>query len=530
MYLVDPKLHLVPLGVVGEMVAGDGVDARGYLGQPALTALKFVPDPFSSKAGGRLYRTGDLGRFQEDGTIQMLGRADTQVKIRGFRIELGEIETLLRSHPHVKDAVADPRELTSSGASVVAYVVPVSQAVENGLTAQLQAYIKLHVPDYMRPAVYVTLPEIPLTHSGKVNRRALPTPQLTAAAPIPPRNGVERSLFQIWSDVLGNDAFGVCDDFFQLGGHSLLTLQLMARIRATMDVQLPVASLFEAGTIEAQTRLIQDHGGQVPYQPLVKLNGQTGVPLFLVHPAGGSATPLSPLAQTLDRPLYAFVSQGLERGEEPQASIEEMARTYTNALEEIYAEGPIFLGGWSFGGAVAYEMVHLLQQRGRCVVQLFLLDSYAPIGDHVFCGEAQEALLEAFGRDLALLHDGDLQVPQKSDGTVDESAFFANATQLTGLPADALTAAFRVFSANLTALDRYRPEANAIPALLFRASDAPDQDTVSSDLGWQTLIPGCQILQTPGTHFTMMTPPLVSQLSQSLVKALAAIEFDAPDR
>jgi acyl carrier protein len=241
-YVLDPRGAPVPPGVTGELFLG-GLLARGYLGRPGLTAERFVPDPFGD-AGARLYRTGDRVRWLADGTIEFLGRADFQVKVRGFRIELGEIEARLREHASVREAVVAAREERSGDQRLVAYIVG-SDSVE---VDALRAYLAERLPEYMVPAAYVRLDALPLTPNGKVDRKALPAPDGDAFATRgyeAPDGETEEAVAAIWADLLGVERVGRHDDFFRLGGNSLLATRLVFRITREMDVELSVSDVFE---------------------------------------------------------------------------------------------------------------------------------------------------------------------------------------------------------------------------------------------------------------------------------------------
>ncbi|MCA1566085.1 MAG: amino acid adenylation domain-containing protein [Acidobacteria bacterium] len=250
-YLLDAQLRPVPVGVPGELYIGGASLARGYLGRPSLTAERFIPDPFGAEAGARLYRTGDLARYLPDGQIEFRGRLDTQVKLRGFRVELGEIETCLMEHPAIRDCVVTTCENEAGDKRLVAYVVAAraSSPTPGDLRARLQA----RLPDYMLPAAYVFLDELPLTPSGKIDRRALPAPPTALPAG---RDGsgaaltpVEEILSGIWSEVLKAERVGTDDNFFELGGHSLQATQVMSRVREAFQLELPLRLLFESPTI-----------------------------------------------------------------------------------------------------------------------------------------------------------------------------------------------------------------------------------------------------------------------------------------
>ncbi|MGH9335342.1 MAG: amino acid adenylation domain-containing protein, partial [Vicinamibacteria bacterium] len=251
-YVLDSELEPVPRGVAGEIyLGGDGL-ARGYHGRPEPTAERFVPDPFSGRPGARLYRTGDLGRILRDGNLQYLGRADSQVKLRGFRVEPGEIEHVLSEHPKVRDTAVVVREDARANPRLVAYVVPSSPA-DAPSGAELRESLKRRLPEYMVPSLFVVLEELPLTPSGKLDRRSLPEP---ASDPLEgedleasPRSPLEDGILEIWKDVLGVPSAGIHEDFFDCGGHSLLATQVVSRIRETFGVEIPLRALFEGPTI-----------------------------------------------------------------------------------------------------------------------------------------------------------------------------------------------------------------------------------------------------------------------------------------
>jgi amino acid adenylation domain-containing protein len=247
-YIVDQRMQPVPVGVPGELwIGGDGI-AQGYLNRPRETSERFVGNPFSSDPAARLYRTGDLARFLSDGNIEFLGRIDQQIKIRGFRVEPAEIESVLKKNAAVQHAIVIPRD-ENGDKRLVAYVIPANDSKQ--LASELRAYVQQLLPDYMVPSAIVCVDSFPLTRNGKIDIAALPSPEQVATerAMIAPRNAVEEGLAYIWRQVLRTEQVGVEDNFFDLGGHSLLATQVIARIRSTFHVQLPLRSLFDTPTV-----------------------------------------------------------------------------------------------------------------------------------------------------------------------------------------------------------------------------------------------------------------------------------------
>ncbi|MFF7456374.1 amino acid adenylation domain-containing protein [Kitasatospora sp. NPDC008115] len=396
-HVLDEHLNPVPAGVPGELyLAGAGL-ARGYLGRAALTAERFVADPFTQ--GGRMYRTGDLVRRTRDGGLDYLGRTDHQVKIRGFRIEPGEIEHVLTRHPAVLAATVTAREDGPAGPRLVAYVV------KDGATApdpaELRAFVAESLPGYMVPAAVVVLDAFPLTGSGKVDRRALPAPDLTASpAGRAPRTPREEVLCRLFADVLGVPAVTVDDGFFDLGGHSLLAMKLLGRVRTVLGAELGIRDVFEAPTPAGLARRLDRAEGERPdaLEVLLPLRAAgTGAPLFCVHPAAGISWVYSGLLRHLDprRPVFGLQARGL-RGGSP-AAVTEIAADYVREIRAVRPQGPYHLLGWSFGAVVAQEMAVQLQAAGQEVALLALLDGL-PAGavaeEHRACDDPVETLAE----------------------------------------------------------------------------------------------------------------------------------------
>ncbi|MCP3170221.1 amino acid adenylation domain-containing protein, partial [Myxococcus qinghaiensis] len=257
-YVLDGELRPVPVGVPGELFIGGAQVARGYLSRAELTAERFGPDPFSAVPGARMYRTGDRVRWLADGRVEFLGRSDFQVKVRGFRVEPGEVAAVLREHPSVSDAVVVAREDTPGDQRLVAYVLAGSgQAVE---VAALRGFLQERLPAHMVPAAFMWLDVLPLTPNGKLDRRALPVPEsgavVSGAVHVPPATPMEEALASIWAEVLRVERVGRHDDFFALGGHSLVATQVVARLRASLGVEVPLRALFEAPTLEALARKV----------------------------------------------------------------------------------------------------------------------------------------------------------------------------------------------------------------------------------------------------------------------------------
>src|SRR5580693_7112465 len=275
LYVLDEWLEVLPLGARGELYVGGVGLARGYLRRAALTAERFVASPFGT--GERLYRTGDLARWRADGELEFLGRVDHQVKLRGYRIELGEIEAVLRSHGGVKDAVVVARQDEPGAQRLVAYVVGCAAALPLEPSA-LRAHAKTSLPDYMVPAAFVTVAELPLTLNGKLDRQKLPAPAggegIVQATYEAARSPTEEVLAGIWCEVLKLDRVGVHDNFFELGGHSLLATRVTARLREAFAVELALRAVFEAPTLQGLAAHVEELRRQAAATPLPPLQAR----------------------------------------------------------------------------------------------------------------------------------------------------------------------------------------------------------------------------------------------------------------
>mgnify|MGYP006074556687 FL=1 len=377
LYILDPMLDLVPHGVVGELYISGVCLARGYLNRTGLTAERFIANPY--RPGERMYRSGDLSRRLSDGNIEFIGRADMQVKIRGYRIELGEVEAvLLEAANNVIVQAAVINRFVSGEKSLVAYLVA-HEGAEPIELLELRALLQHRLPDYMLPSACVWLDALPITSNGKLDRRALPDPELDAAVSSyrVPLLATESRLCQLFAEVTGRSRVGLDDSFFNIGGHSLLAMRLIARINQATQCVLPLRKLFEFPTPSQLATFIEEIDS-VAYSPLMPLRQEgTGPTLFCIHPGGGSGAVYQNLTRALNSnlPVWALQARGLEGEETFHTSLEEMVKDYVDALRQVQPKGPYHLLGHSFGGTVAQAMTCLLEQQGETVAALFVLDT-----------------------------------------------------------------------------------------------------------------------------------------------------------
>lgn len=384
-YILDENLCNLTDGSAGEIfIAGSGV-AKGYLNRPQLTEERFIDNPFSEIPGEKMYRTGDLGRLTPNGEIECLGRIDHQVKVRGYRIEPSEIEYLLLKQPDVKEAVVIARTDIADEPRLCAYIVLNSLQTNDtaATTDTLQKALGSALPAYMVPDNFVFLKTIEITPNGKIDRKALPKPASNPGAGqsknIAPRTETEKIVAEIWKKLMRLDAIDVNDNFFDLGGHSLMAIQIMARIKKVTGKQFPLATLFEHSTIEKLAAKLDSDKSEIPLNSLVPIRPTgTKPPLYIVHGEGLNVLLFNTLARYMDsdQPVYGLQALGLSGGE-PIDVMEEIAAKYVAEIVAQNPTGPYLLAGYSFGGYVAVEMRKQLEEMGREVKMLIIFDTDA---------------------------------------------------------------------------------------------------------------------------------------------------------
>ncbi|BAY05184.1 amino acid adenylation domain-containing protein [Anabaena cylindrica PCC 7122] len=384
-YILDQFLQPVPISVTGEIYVGGAGLARGYLNRPELTAERFISHPFNNQAKARLYKTGDLGRYLPNGEIEYLGRIDNQVKIRGFRIELGEIEAVLNQHPNLKAAKVITREDIPGDKRLVAYIISKSnQNSPSEISHQLREYLKQKLPDYMIPSAFVALESFPLTTNGKIDHRALPTVDFInfeSKKNIQPSDNLELQLIKIWENVLRIQPIGLSDNFFDLGGYSLLALRLFAQINEIFGKNIPLAYLFQSPTIKQLAHVLRQEGCSTSWFSLVPIQTKgSKPPFYYIHTASGGLIHSLNLLSKLDadQPVYGLQAQGLDGKKSPHTCIEDMASHYIKEIQTVQPHGPYLLGGWCAGGVIAYEMAQQLYAQGETVELLTIFDAFPP--------------------------------------------------------------------------------------------------------------------------------------------------------
>ena len=509
----------------GEIAIKSEHVALGYWRNTAATDAAFGISPTvrEDSIGCRVYRTGDMGRRRPDGSIVFAGRKDLQVKIRGVRVEPGEIESALAKLPGVRECAVIATANGSSDRRLVAYVVP--RQGESLVTNDLRSCLQERLPDYMVPSAFVVLDELPLTSSGKLNRRALPAPEIsdrkaeqTGAAP---RTPTEKLLAEIWSDVLGVAQLGIHENFFDLGGHSLLAVRLFAQVEKRFGRRWPLATLFQAPTI-AQFAAAIEKECSPKWSSLVAIKPDgSKPPFFCVHGLGGNVLEFSDLARHLDddQPFYGLQSQGLDGKQPLLSSVEDMAAHYVKEMRELQPAGPYLIGGRSLGGAIAFEMARQLRAEGQEIALLALLDTY-PAQPARFvrrlAGHATNLRGLSFSEKFGYVAQKARFAPRKIKGRVWRTIY--DSLQKFGRTLPHVLHSVTEF--NSLAAHRYVPQAYDRRVTLFWACD---DLRASNDLvaGWRALATGgIEVQKIPGNHLNIIKEPHVAELANKLTECL----------
>ncbi|MEH2022015.1 amino acid adenylation domain-containing protein [Nostoc sp.] len=539
------------IGEPGEIVIRTPFRSLGYINAQQENRSRFVKNPFRNDQQDWLYYTGDRGCYRPDGSLEILGRRDHQVKIRGIRIEPGEIETVLAQHPDVLQTVVIAREDVPGDQRLVAYIIP-NQDSAIAIT-DIRGFLSTKLPQYMLPSAFVLLDTMPLTPNGKVDRRALPAPDLSRLEPeatfVAPRNQVERQLTEIWEQILGVQPIGVRDNFFELGGHSILAVKLFWQIEKRFSKNLPLAILFQSGTVEALAKIIcQEEDltrnlalintldqSKSSWSSLVEIqpNGSKP-PFFCIHGLGGEVLCFRKLALHLgaEQPFYGLQPRGLDGKHPLHTRVEDMAAHYIQEIQTLQPHGPYFIGGYSFGGAVAFEMARQLQEQGEQVGILVMLDSCRP-GYSWQASFIKRVLLHLNN----IVQQGPNYLWQKavrwSYWRKQELQNRYNRYLEDVLHLPETDNHLKIIDANIQAISEYIFSAYLGRAILLRTEDQNRDEAIGTEydpqFGWgEVVVGGLDIHYVPGSHLDILNEPNVQVLAEILRNCLTQAQSQSP--
>jgi amino acid adenylation domain-containing protein len=531
-YILDEKQNQVPDGEQGELYIGGVGVAKGYANDKEKSDYSFIADPFNRECGGRMYRTGDIGRMLPDGNMEFLGRKDQQVKIRGFRVELGEIESVIRQYEFVDHAIVLAKDIDGIK-RLVGYIVPKEKYSRENMIS----FIREKLPVYMVPGLWLEIDELPLNANGKIDRKGLPDIQNWHSEKeiIAPKNDAEKEMVSIWKKILGLPQISIRDNFFDLGGQSLLVILLLTEIEKKYKKKVRISTFLKFSTIESlvsHLHLGEEGSGQHHFKSLVAIKATgTKLPLYIIPGDGMNLVNFRNLAGYLDKeqPFYSLQPKGLDGFEESYNNIKDIASHYISEILLHNPEGPYALAGYSFGGYVAIEIKRQLENQGKIVKMIGIFDTDA---DNLFYKKGiQEKLFKKVLRQIPkslfilrtlMLHPSEMLAYQKTvlRRNLKKRAIKIGAikkTELKGFDAQMQ----KVNENHFAALQKYAIQPFKGKLHLFKAKVRIYFVDDFKYLGWLKFAPdGVIAHEIPGDHKTMFLDPNVKDLARELQKAL----------
>ena len=527
-YILDRDLQPVPLGEAGELYVGGVGVARGYLKAPQLTAERFLPDPFSDIPGSRMYMTGDVVRQGFNGVIDFLGRSDDQLKVRGFRVEPAEVELALTEYPDVQQAAVVLQTIAAGVSTLVAYVVADDRQISN---TELSEHLRCRLPEYMVPSRFVQLDALPLTPSGKVDRKrltevelpALPSPVMTEGESL-----VDR-VRAIWIRVLGHDEFDLDDDFFDVGGDSILATWVVTELSQALRREVELSLFLDAGTVEGIAQALEaldvQTTGNAQRSELVTLEaGPSNRTFVFVHPLGGELLAYRALARSI-RSRLRVLGLRLRLASEtdpPTISLPEIAAVHVEQLVLIQPTGPYLLAGWSFGGVLAYEIAQQLRQRGEQVAFLGLIDTNPILDPITGLPISDSSLLDELTGVLAAIDEAghDAQAEDLLSANPGVRSLLGNAIP-EGVTVNHLRKYLRMTRVGIYAAMHYHPSPYDGSIDLFQpdGSEPKLREALLAKLHQLAHGP-LQVHTITGDHYSILREPLVERTAAALDNAL----------
>lgn len=524
-YILDEQLMPVPIGETGDLYIGGVGVARGYANDPEKTKASFLPDPFNDTAGGMMYRTGDLGRMMPDYNMEFLGRKDNQVKINGFRVELGEIESVLNSYEAVHNAVVLAKEGTDGSKRLIAYIVPNGRFEKQAI----EGFLKTKLPEYMIPGMWVELESLPLNSNGKIDRKALPELREVNEARkiiLQPGTETEKMLTVIWKDCMGIDECSIDDNFFALGGHSLMAVQILSKIEKKIGKKLQLAVLFKHPDIRSLAAFIENEKKEIIYKSLVAIKPSgSKTPLYIIHGEGLNVLNFSTLAEYMDeeRPIFGLQARALNGEDAPEETIQQIAAYYLGEILQHNPDGPYLIAGYSFGGYVAVEMEKQMQAMGKSIQMLIMFDTDAEKTEYK---DWYYLFPRKVKRNFPILISF-----LKSVLTHPVATF---KRQFTNHPPNLLSNYFyrkdskgffqlirKIKEKHLVAFRNYKMEPFNNKVYLFKAKICVHYVNDVAFLGWKNYAKkDVELFEVPGDHLSMLLTPHVEQFAQILESTL----------
>jgi amino acid adenylation domain-containing protein len=554
LYIVDERLRQVPFGMPGELLIGGAGVSKGYINLPEHTSERFIDDCFEKQhPSGSLYRTGDRVRSLQDGNLQFLGRNDNQIKIRGFRIEPGEIESVLNQHEHIRQSVVVDLKNSQGQRTLAAYYVPSGTFASS---ADIRLYLARIVPEYMVPSWFIPIETIPRLPNGKLDRASLPLPESDRLAErtisaTPPRNELEESLVEIWQEVLGVHPIGITDDFFEIGGHSLLAVRLCSQIQKKINCKVTLLELFQNLTIEKLARSISDRTSAEKSSAhesstavcIHEVNAQTPYPpLFFIHILGTGLKFCRPLVKHLspELPVYGLSIHLLDEYPANGFTVEEVAAHYVREVKKIQPQGPYLLAGISFGGIIAFEMARILHRTDDDIRLIALMDTNLPGAFPVYSKqEKRNRHIEAFrkeGVSYLIAKSGEV-LKYKWFGLIEQGHQLFTKIQLQLYARHFSSRRLPVFlmeytanNQNHEALLHYQPHPFEGRITIFKSEErlGDDRYSIETQFGWLGIATaGVDVYHCPGDHFGMLSEPHVKTLAEKLMLSIDSTLNDA---
>ncbi|GGF17152.1 non-ribosomal peptide synthetase [Echinicola rosea] len=547
-YLLDENRQLVDIGEVGEIhIGGDGV-ALGYWQKVDLTKERFIPNPFANN-GKLMYKTGDLGKFKTNGELMCLGRIDNQVKIRGHRIELGEIEQQINQLESVMASHVTVQESQQGHKQLVAYVTRNTvnahnepSAISDETLKRWKSSIQAKLPSYMIPSHWVGIKQFPLTPNGKIDHKALPFPASKAIEKTSPNDRewskIEKIIGEIWKESLKLSYIDLDDDFFELGGHSILAVEVMSKLDKKIDAQLPLTTIFKHATVRSFAALLENKeetkAVSNEWSSLVAIKPEgSKPPIYVVHGIAANITNYYKLIDHVDKdqPIYGLQAKGLNGIDTPNSGLENIAAHYVNEIIEHNPEGPYHIGGYSFGGYVAFEMARQLIAKNKAMGKLIIFDtSVEPMEEEGDKKGIFDMISKEFHKrkvEIQLL----VEAPETFKTTKGrmikrktENLLTKMGLQKDNSPHDRAAIIKRIKQINKEALLNYSLKPINVDMVLFKAKIKLAPVSEEKYYGWTPYVNSIQVIDIEGDHNSMFDHPFVAPFGYKLQETLNARE------